>query len=382
MAFLFASLLLFIVLIGLIRITELLIEVWYIIEKEKIYDKILSNNFFGKSFFILLIIAFLTIICFILGPYLIHESTCFEFLHNTNGNIQDTSFTLAEEQQKMKPNEIGDAFGGTVGPIIAFVASILTFFAFYVQFQANQQQKKDLEIERFESRYFEMIRLHKANTDELKISENINGRECFKWYIEELRLIYKLSEEYHIHNSTENIMEQTFFAYKIFWIGIDNIKGQNDFEINLIKFIKEKIDSLPKNGSDKNGKILTILLNTNKVGEGKIDYLGHYFRHLFLTVKYVVKSSPTFLTHKDKLNYLSMLRAQLSNCEQLLLYYNALGKPGIGWFKKEYHTKYKMIHNLPLALADFGLHPLKHPEIMKSMKYWESQGKKLFEWNE
>jgi uncharacterized membrane protein len=41
-------------------------------------------------------------------------------------------------------NEIGDAFGGIVNPMIAAVGVTLTFLAFYIQYQANQQQLKQI----------------------------------------------------------------------------------------------------------------------------------------------------------------------------------------------------------------------------------------------
>src|SRR5687768_5354252 len=40
---------------------------------------------------------------------------------------------------------IGDTFNGIAGPFIALAAAILTFLAFWVQYQANQEQKKQFE---------------------------------------------------------------------------------------------------------------------------------------------------------------------------------------------------------------------------------------------
>ena len=36
----------------------------------------------------------------------------------------------------------GDTFGGTLGPIVGWLAALLTFAAFWVQYRANQQQRK------------------------------------------------------------------------------------------------------------------------------------------------------------------------------------------------------------------------------------------------
>jgi hypothetical protein len=41
-------------------------------------------------------------------------------------------------------NEIGDAIGGTVGPVINLISVLLTFLAFYVQYKANERQTNEI----------------------------------------------------------------------------------------------------------------------------------------------------------------------------------------------------------------------------------------------
>jgi hypothetical protein len=78
-----------------------------------------------------------------------------------------------------EPGQIGDVFGGTLGPFIAFLAAILTFAAFWAQYQANLQQKEQFTIqalnsgiERFESRFFDLLKLHRDNVNEMEFVEN------------------------------------------------------------------------------------------------------------------------------------------------------------------------------------------------------------------
>src|SRR6478736_5515592 len=119
------------------------------------------------SEFVVYFIVFLCIVCIICFlPYLLTEKSWAPL------NVS-------------KPNEIGDALGGTLGPFVALLASALTFLAFWVQYKANQQQKRDLQIERFESKFYELLRLHRANLDELNISDRVYGRKCF------VRLFYE-----------------------------------------------------------------------------------------------------------------------------------------------------------------------------------------------
>ena len=78
----------------------------------------------------------------------------------------------------------------------------------------------------------------------------------------------------------------------------------------------------------------------------------------------------------EQKKYLKLLRAQLSNHEQLLLYYNSLTNFGKGWIDNEYFTTYEMIKNIPLKLADFGLKP---KEYLKDKKGFDDT---IFEWDE
>jgi hypothetical protein len=88
--------------------------------------------------------------------------------------------------------------------------------------------------------------------------------------------------------------------------------------------------------------------------------LGHYFRHLFQSFKFL--SSQTFLTPEEKYFYGKTIRAQLSTYEQFLLFFNSLSSLGMKWeytaeienlgsdmivddFK--FISRYNLIKNLP-----------------------------------
>ena len=107
---------------------------------------------------------------------------------------------------------------------------------------------------------------------------------------------------------------------------------------------------------------------------GHISRLGHYYRHLFQTVKYVAEQEEKIIP--NKYIYLKTLRAQLSTHEQLFLYYNALSVLGEPWLKNGYLTEYRMIKNIPLPMASFGIYP------KKKLGDKNSKGELLFEWDE
>ena len=84
---------------------------------------------------------------------------------------------------------LGDATGGFLNPMIAIAAALLTFLAFYVQFQANNQVVKQFEKQKVdESQNFEYTRLKE------RIHLIINEIDDFDIAFHEGKLISKLNE--------------------------------------------------------------------------------------------------------------------------------------------------------------------------------------------
>ncbi|EHN8718884.1 hypothetical protein BFX86_16480 [Enterobacter hormaechei] len=84
--------------------------------------------------------------------------------------------------------------------------------------------------------------------------------------------------------------------------------------------------------------------------------LGHYFRHLYQSYKYL--DNTPFLSNERRYGYGKMLRAQLSTYEQALLLVNSLSNIGMKWelspemssdnkSQQKFITKYNLIKNLP-----------------------------------
>jgi hypothetical protein len=79
---------------------------------------------------------------------------------------------------------------------------------------------------------------------------------------------------------------------------------------------------------------------------GNSDQLAHYYRQLFQTVKFIVYQ--TIFTYEEKRKYIRILRSQLSNEEQVLLFYNWFSGFGKEWENENnsFLTDYRMIHNV------------------------------------
>lgn len=235
---------------------------------------------------------------------------------------------------KLSPSEIGDSIGGILTPIIGLVASMLTFLAFYMQKRANDVIQQQFEIQQFESQFYEMLHLHKQNVSEISIKSLIDGavvekRAAFESMVKDFNSLLKSSTAFNQFTEVEYDV-----CYQIFFWGYSN-KQIERLSGPAQKFIEDKE-----------------LQEHNNIGKlhyhkGYSSFLGHYFRHLFLMVKFVAESK-VVTDYEKRIKYLKLLRAQLSNYEQIILFYNWVGGFGKPWEDGDNHyfTEYKMIHNL------------------------------------
>jgi len=132
-----------------------------------------------------------------------------------------------------------------------------------------------------------------------------------------------------------------------------NEKTAKTFRQNVKEFDSTFVDKYIKLCTSERQKII--------LGE-KINYdlfLGHqirlstYFRHLYHTIKYINLQPSDILSYRNKYEYITILRAQLSPQEQTLLFHQSLSTLGLAWEKKreadldrQLITKYNLIRNI------------------------------------
>ncbi|EDP97841.1 putative phage abortive infection protein [Kordia algicida OT-1] len=315
---------------------------------------------------------------------------------------------------------VGDTVGGLLNPIVGIAAALLTFLAFYIQYIANQQVQKQFRIQQFESQFYEMLRLHKENVNEMKvmgyglvkqisketdskgISKTIEteiqtvrfteDRKVFVTMATELIACYEFLELYNelrdnARYEKKDLLELT---YRIFFFGTGSgLISSEAIDTNFINLIireLKNISSEHKKSFAKKNKFLghkdkSIRLYVKyKPFSGHESRLGHYYRHLYSTVKYVVNQDGKLLTYKEVRRYLKILRAQMSNDEQLMLYYNYIIGFGRDWEKNGFLTKYRMLHNLPIDKVRYTEKPRDH--FKGYIKNHCTKDDPLFEWGD
>jgi hypothetical protein len=292
-----------------------------------------------------------------------------------------TLLNKSENYQQLGP--YGDYIGGILNPLIAVFGVFAAGFAFYAQYKANRLVQEQFKIQQFESQFYEMLRLYRANVGEMKI-KNISGRKCFARMLDEYKFIYYETEYYLMPSGLDEIIlnEITFY---IFYYGVGNnikeilydkyksytVNNEIDNLIERLERYKEEhisqgiIQFIDNNGNSRN-------FNFNYIPfKGHVSRLDHYFRHLFQTVSYIVENDT--INEKDKYNYIKLLRAQLSNYEFIILYFNGLTDMGYDWVSKGYFTEYKFLKNLPYKFINYSVNPVDF------LGMTNSKGEKIFD---
>lgn len=323
----------------------------------------ITNPFFLKLFndikenFVTIILSIFGIILFIYSGKLLYN-----YYSSVDCIINYKNYTISNKQQ-LEPNEFGDYFGGVMNPLIGITAAFITFLAFYIQYVANKKITNQFKIQQFESQFYEMIRLHKENVNEIEINQIelkkryndtgimkgyspestiVRAREVFVIYANELEIVYRIIVKYQT-----NKKKAFDSAYKIFFNGL-HLGDDRLAELSTFQK-KHKEAFLEKTTAETPKYILDNIPIKAKYSlfEGHENKLGHYYRHLYHTVKFVVNYDNTIINYTEKRKYLRLLRAQLSNYEQLMLFYNWYSGYGENWEINKFFSNYRMIHNLP-----------------------------------
>lgn len=276
---------------------------------------------------------------------------------------------------------------GLMSPFIAISAAIATFLAFFVQYQANKKMLVNNEIQQEERQFYEMLHIHRDNVEKLEcvvcenpiaykwyMNKNIfplisgendacaytrvfdnranTGQKAIRLFFSEFLLILKTVSDYY--NTTKSITKKIEIAYEIFFEGLTNSGASDELKGKLQKIKKivqrnsEGLDIEESERKEIKSNIELFGIPYCIVFVGHRDVLNSYYRHLYYTVKYVANSK-RIENYDDKMNYLKILRAQLTSEEQIMLYLNWLSGYGKEWetdSKHHFFTEYMMIHNI------------------------------------
>lgn len=233
----------------------------------------------------------------------------------------------------------GDFFGGTLNPILTFLTFMGLLITIVIQqtelseskkefaksANALDEQSKSLKKQNFENTLFNMIDLHNKMITTIRID------------IGELRKVYNLKKE--LKSNFIKILNSVSL------IKIDKLEnsevifnGHQVFAV-IVGIITEDV----KSPTDIYNRYKDIQQNHNYI-------LGHYFRNLYQLLKLIdnVNCEENVLTKNEQFKYASIIRAQLSSNELILLFINCLNEMVDNGKFKNLLIKYSILEHMPI----------------------------------
>lgn len=223
----------------------------------------------------------------------------------------------------------GDFFGGVLNPLLTFgtlVALAITILLQRTQLDiaedSAQRNSEVMEKQAFETTFFNMLNLHNTTVQDLKFdTETI---EIPIWYAEHNDDEEIEDVDYDIGNPDELAMP----------ISLDNAEGRQVFA-RVLQLMDSKLhDSTP-----------TAVYH--RIQKYHNYFLGHYFRTLYQLLELVDEYSEE-VGYEKATRYSSIVRAQLSANELVLLFYNCSYElVDSGQFRKLL-KRYEILEHMPL----------------------------------
>ncbi len=240
--------------------------------------------------------------------------------------------------------QFGTFFQGLIGTMASLTSALFVIVIFLLQ-------TKQERISQVENIYFKMLDYHRENVTSLNITDyrpekrdkntgqvfTYNGRRAFVIFklqlFECIDFVKIVVKEENLSLKNEEIID---IAYMIFYYGFN--KEYDNFTKNLFKNYPEQL--IAKLFYNRN-----IFNKDHKIGRTNQTSLSSYFRNLYNMIIYIDQNKD--LLDSQKKNYIKILRAQLSNPEQCLIYFNVMSRFGKKWRYNQLIEKYQLIKNIP-----------------------------------
>lgn len=254
---------------------------------------------------------------------------------------------------------IGDTIGGITAPFLNFFGAILIYLALKAQIDANnkiqlqfEEQKKLDYRTNFETTFFNLLNIHhdivkNIDFEPQKIIENNN--ELIGYFLENRSGIEEIEEQLLTNNNQRTLTSRDVFKYSITFLYnlletdlyTNKFAGDIDKQLTLLRPLSTDFNNLQQFETSE-------IKTDQKIAETKFNSIfqytyhrlstdfGHYFRNLYRIIKMVDEKK----FHEDEIenfkiqySYTSIIRAQLSDDEIKLIFFNCLFRNGLKKFK-------------------------------------------------
>jgi len=204
--------------------------------------------------------------------------------------------------------QFGDSWGAltSIFSVMAFVGVLITI---KIQIEAMRKseefvksQNESMILQSFENNFFQMLHMLQSIISDMDIKSRdgkeviYSGRDVFYYFYEKKFKFLVQSSAYSRNEPVDLIDERQRMAFSF-----------------------------------------------NELYHERQQDLGHYFRFLYSVFRYIYKGN---IPEEQKYVFAKILRAQLSNYELLILFYNAISKYGANF--EVYIKEYELFDNLPI----------------------------------
>ena len=264
--------------------------------------------------------------------------------------FRDHVFNVSDNNKIDVLGQMGDSYGifNALFSGLAFLGVLITLY------KQSRDNRKHTVVEQ----YYQMLDVQQKVLDEINVAQVrkvkqgepiavAEGRKAFVEFKIQMKYLVKAVKEVAERNGFDfSDIDIADIAYAVFFYGsskswkpfmMEYLKDYPDTE-RLVDAIIARLDSEKR----------FILYRPNQ------NYLSVYFRNMYNAIKLIDNCG--LISKEEKKDYVKILRAQLSNAELYILFFNIISRFGKKWVDNEYVTKYQLIQNLPSKYCD-GYNP-------------------------
>ncbi len=313
-----------------------------------------ENKYFKRGITIIILL----IITYLLVPILLTTLALYSSFKNKD------SFANCLKELVTVTGPLGDTLGGIMGPLVAIIAALLTYWAFMEQVKANKQQANQFteqfrvqELRDFENRFYETLKLHIENANLINDGVPNKQGKGFAYIFSEIRFIgqyifhtkYKgnareisdFREKVRAENIDKSIIDEEITRIELLvtlLMHMGNPKSSftlppllANLNVNYLDF--ESLYSLVANSTpenppeinsiaDKNLQMLMTfeLFNKDFTLSGHFNSFNRYLTSLNLLISLVRQQNDDILSPKVKEEYFSTIRSVIGREELYVLY--------------------------------------------------------------
>lgn len=271
---------------------------------------------------------------------------------NFNNNVPFLSFSDVKSAQYW--GQLGDFFGGILNPLLSFMALVAVLHSIKIQSQELKEAKEETKIanriqdrqtavferQNFESVFFRLLDVHSRISQQVSL-EGDSGQDAF-------RLVHERMEGFCCDNFQSRL--------DMLMSNIDHMyAGYGSSETIELTSFQKKVSR-----AEASKEVIAQATEAN-IRSGSGSGFSLYFRNMYQLLKLI--DGARFDTHGADLDkarrrnlrtikfeyyqrrqYANMLRAQLSEVELRVLFYNCLSPAGSGL--KYYVEKYSLLKHM------------------------------------